>query len=179
MSTIQEAGGTAAPAALSKMPWLARCWGVQSMLMFGVAGGGFGVMAGLALGNVLLGATGGGGALPLLGGLLGAAVLGGLGLMHGRLRFVAYEARCLPGEGLRLRHGVWWRHETWVPMSRIQHLDVVQGPLDRAVGMASLAVHTAGRHDHRTQVKGLPLAQAQQLRAELMPHRPVQSQGST
>jgi len=83
--------------------------------------------------------------------------------------FAAYQARWLPEEGVVLNEGVWWRSEIWVPMARLQHLDVSQGPLDRRWGMASLSLHTAGTHDHKTRIHGLPLAQAQALREALLP----------
>lgn len=83
--------------------------------------------------------------------------------------FAAYQARWLPEEGVVLNEGVWWRSEVWVPMARLQHLDLSQGPLDRRWGMASLSLHTAGTHDHKTRIHGLPLAQAQALREALLP----------
>ncbi|MDP2370504.1 PH domain-containing protein [Rhodoferax sp.] len=86
-------------------------------------------------------------------------------------RFAAYEAALFGGEGLRVRRGVWWRKEVWLPIARLQHLDVSQGPLDRRWGMASLVLHTAGRHDHSLTLPGLPLDAAQALRATLMPRR--------
>ena len=86
-------------------------------------------------------------------------------------RFAAYEAALFDGEGVRVRRGVWWRKEVWLPTARLQHLDVSQGPLDRRWGMASLVLHTAGTHDHALALPGLPLAAAQALRATLMPQR--------
>ncbi|MBB2487307.1 PH domain-containing protein [Mitsuaria sp. WAJ17] len=93
----------------------------------------------------------------------------GLGAAYGALRYQAYGAALHPGEGLVLRHGVWWRTESWVPIARLQHLDLQQSPLERLWGMARLELHTAGQHDHKTAVHGLPLAEAQALRSSLMP----------
>ena len=93
----------------------------------------------------------------------------GLGAAYGGLRYRAYGAALHPGEGLVLRSGVWWRSESWVPIARLQHLDLQQSPLERLWGMARLELHTAGQHDHKTAVQGLPLAEAQRLRALLMP----------
>ena len=67
-----------------------------------------------------------------------------LGWRYAARYFAAYQARWLPDEGVVLSSGVWWRSEVWVPMARLQHLDVSQGPLDRRWGMASLSLHTAG-----------------------------------
>lgn len=93
----------------------------------------------------------------------------GLGAAYGAWRYQAYGAALHPGEGLVLRSGVWWRSESWVPIARLQHLDLQQSPLERLWGMARLELHTAGQHDHKTAVQGLPLAEAQTLRAALMP----------
>ena len=98
---------------------------------------------------------------------LGTLVL--LGWWYGGLRFKHYQAHFLQHEGLVLHSGVWWRSESWVPIARLQHLDVRQGPVDRSFGMASLVVHTAGTHDHALHIVGLPLAYAQALREALMP----------
>lgn len=92
-----------------------------------------------------------------------------LGMAYGSWRYQAYGAALHPGEGLVLRSGVWWRSESWVPIARLQHLDLQQSPLERLWGMARLELHTAGQHDHKTAVHGLPLAEAQALRASLMP----------
>jgi membrane protein YdbS with pleckstrin-like domain len=111
---------------------------------------------------------------------LAAATLTGGGVWSGYWagrRFEHHVARWVEGEGLVVEHGVWWRSQTWVPQSRIQHLDVAQGPLDRLWGMARLEVHTAGQHDHRAVVHGLPLAQALALRSALMP-QPERAEGS-
>ncbi len=102
-------------------------------------------------------------ALPVVLGSLG------LGAVYGAWRYQAYGAALHPGEGLVLRRGVWWRTESWVPIARLQHLDLRQSPLERLWGMARLELHTAGQHDHKTAVHGLPLAEAQALRASLMP----------
>ncbi|MGM9515315.1 PH domain-containing protein [Roseateles sp. DB2] len=93
----------------------------------------------------------------------------GLGAVYGAWRYQAYSAALHPGEGLVLRRGVWWQTESWVPIARLQHLDLQQSPLERLWGMARLELHTAGQHDHKTAVQGLPLAEAQALRASLMP----------
>lgn len=97
----------------------------------------------------------------------------GFGLWLAGRRFACYGAELHAGEGVVLRRGWLWRSETWVPMARLQHLDVSQGPLDRLWGMACLSMHTAGSHDHHTRIEGLPLAEAQALRETLLPHERV------
>ena len=46
-------------------------------------------------------------------------------------------------DALELRHGVVRRIHSAIPYFRVQHIDVAQGPVERAVGLARLIVHTA------------------------------------
>src|SRR4029453_243714 len=46
-------------------------------------------------------------------------------------------------DALELRHGVLKRVHSAIPYFRVQHIDVAQGPVERAVGLARLIVHTA------------------------------------
>lgn len=58
-------------------------------------------------------------------------------------------------DGLTIRRGIFWRSETFVPRSRIQHTDVLQGPLQRQFELATLIVHTAGTQDASVPLGGL------------------------
>ena len=57
--------------------------------------------------------------------------------------------------GLRIRRGVIWRTEIFVPKSRVQHTDVSRGPIERGFGLAKLVMHTAGTHDASVVLEGL------------------------
>lgn len=73
----------------------------------------------------------------------------------------------LDQEGLWLRSGrLWWR-ETRVPASRVQHVDLKHGPLERRFRLATLVVHTAAVHLSGITVRGLDEADAQRLRDAL------------
>ena len=73
----------------------------------------------------------------------------------------------LDAEGLWLRTGRLWRKETRVPASRVQHVDLKHGPLERRFRLATLVVHTAAVHLSGITVRGLDEADAQRLRDEL------------
>ena len=93
--------------------------------------------------------------------LLSAALGGWIGA---RLRHQRWK---LDEEGLWLRTGrLWWR-ETRVPASRVQHVDLKHGPLERRAGLATLVVHTAAVHLSGITVRGLDEADAQHLRDAL------------
>lgn len=83
---------------------------------------------------------------------------------HARTRFV------LDADGLRIRRGVFWHSETLVPRSRVQHIDLNRGPLDRRFGLASLKVYTAGTKLASVSIDGLPAERAAQLRDALVAH---------
>jgi len=70
----------------------------------------------------------------------------------------------LDGAALRIRRGVLWRQEIDVPLSRVQHTDVVQGPIERRYGIAKLVVHTAGTVDATVELRGLDVAVARAVR---------------
>ena len=65
---------------------------------------------------------------------------------------------------LHVAGGLWWRTHTIVPLVRVQHLDVAQGPLERAHGLATLVVHTAGAESTAVALPGLPHDDAVTLR---------------
>ena len=78
-----------------------------------------------------------------------------------------YQRWILDDAGLWLRTGrLWWR-ETRVPVSRVQHVDLKHGPLERRYGFATLVVHTAAVHLSGITVRGLEDADAQHLRDTL------------
>ena len=73
----------------------------------------------------------------------------------------------LDARGLEIRRGVLWREVVHVPRSRVQHTDVTQGPIQRAFGLATLTVHTAGREEAQVDLSGIAFEEAQRIRQEL------------
>lgn len=69
---------------------------------------------------------------------------------------------------LETRSGVWWRVVKLLPLSRLQHVDLRRGPLERAHGLASLLLHTAGTQEATLVIPGLDDAEATRLRDRLM-----------
>lgn len=72
-------------------------------------------------------------------------------------------------EGIEIRSGVVWRAVTSVPRSRVQHIDVSQGPLERAYGLGRLVIYTAGTEHSRVDLPGLNHEVAFELRNHLLP----------
>jgi hypothetical protein len=75
----------------------------------------------------------------------------------------------LDATGLRVRSGVIWRSERLVPRSRVQHLDLERGPIERHFGLATLVVHTAGTRMHALRQSGFLDDDAVALRDALLP----------
>jgi membrane protein YdbS with pleckstrin-like domain len=162
-----NAGAPVTITPLDKLPAQQRFWRWFHALGYGVLGVAAGIALLMLLDQGLEGFDGWG--IGLAATAVLAALLAGLGWWYGGLYFAHYQGSLYAGEGVVLHSGVWWRSEAWVPMARLQHLDVTQGPLDRRWGMATLTLNTAGTHDHRLRIKGLPVAQAHALRAALLP----------
>jgi membrane protein YdbS with pleckstrin-like domain len=95
-------------------------------------------------------------------------------LVRGALRWPALEYRntryIVSPIGIEIRRGVLWRRVINVPRSRIQHTDVVQGPVMRRYQLATLVIHTAGTQDSTVTLAGLPHVTALQLRDYLIQH---------
>lgn len=80
-----------------------------------------------------------------------------------------YAARgySLAQERLRVVRGVLFHSDTIVPFGRVQHIDVDQGPLERAFDLATLTVHTAGTHNASVSLPGLAHEDALAMRYEI------------
>ena len=93
-------------------------------------------------------------------------LLPGWGLWLG-LRRYRYSHWRLDATGLGYRRGRLWQLDTRVPRTRVQHVDLKHGPLERRFGLATLVVHTAGTRDSAVAVAGLDAGDATRLRDAL------------
>lgn len=84
---------------------------------------------------------------------------------HRHLRYLVEE------DGLCIRRGVFWRKVIWIPITRVQHTDVSQGPVQRKFGLATLTVHTAGTAGASISLAGLGHGVASRLSDHLRPVR--------
>jgi len=78
---------------------------------------------------------------------------------------------CLTEDSVIIRKGVFWKMETIVPKSRIQHTDIAQGPVERAFGISSLIIHTAGTQFALVPLSGINQDLAPRLRNHLLESR--------
>ena len=83
------------------------------------------------------------------------------------MRRFAARGYSLAEERLRVVRGVLFRSDTVVPFGRVQHIDVDQGPLERAFHLATLTVHTAGSHNASVSLPGLAHEDAIAMREKI------------
>ncbi|HQZ31526.1 MAG TPA: PH domain-containing protein [Arenimonas sp.] len=124
------------------------------------------IMVGLAAAVVLANVDGWG---PRIGIGLALLALGGLaGWSLGRARW-RRTRWMLDERGLSVQRGLVWRSEVLVPRTRVQHLDLERGPIERRFGLATLVVHTAGTRMNALRQHGFLDADAVALRDALLP----------
>lgn len=70
--------------------------------------------------------------------------------------------------GLEIQRGVYWRKTLSVPLARLQHADLTQGPIQRQWGLAKLTVYTAGTENASVELDGLAYETAVELRDRLL-----------
>lgn len=131
-----------------------------------------GAFAGLpvAIGLGVLGSAfaPGGLGFRLVGALLVLLLATGAGALLGRAR-CRHTTWHLDERGLHVRRGLVWRKEILVPRSRVQHLDLERGPVERHFGLATLVVHTAGTRLNALRQSGFLDEDAVAVRDALLP----------
>ncbi|THE64765.1 hypothetical protein D8Y22_10935 [Salinadaptatus halalkaliphilus] len=73
----------------------------------------------------------------------------------------------LQGDALYLERGVVTFVETAVPFVRVQHVDTQFGPIERALGLSSVVVYTAGSRNADVRIPGLTPDRARDLQDTL------------
>lgn len=66
------------------------------------------------------------------------------------------------------KSGLWWKRQTTLSFSRIQHIDISHGPLERKYGMATIKFFTAGGVASDLRIPGLAKETAESLRTEIL-----------
>ena len=113
----------------------------------------------LAIDNFLVGI----GRWVALAAFVGATVLGAVFVIL-RYRIWQFEVR---EDGLYIERGVVTRVKTIVPFVRVQHVDSQRGPVERAVGLGSVVVYTAGSRGADVTIPGLTPERADDLQDRL------------
>ena len=69
---------------------------------------------------------------------------------------------------LETRSGLLVQVRRLLPLTRLQHVDLHRGPIERAYGLATLVLHTAGTQEARITIPGLEAIEAARLRDHLV-----------
>ena len=85
-----------------------------------------------------------------------------LALIPYRYQFYRFE---VTPEDLAFQKGYFFRSITYVPMSRIQHVETEQGPFLRKENLMEIVIHTAAT-SHR--IAGLDMGEALELREQII-----------
>jgi membrane protein YdbS with pleckstrin-like domain len=126
---------------------------------------GFLAVAALVFDRTLLAETPFAGLLPIAAIVLGLATV--IFLPAKTYRRLRYR---LTDRLLQVTRGWTFHTDTVVPLVRVQHLDVVRGPIDKMFGIATLVVHTAGTHNSIVTVPGLAPDRAAEIRDIIREH---------
>lgn len=108
---------------------------------------------------------------PAPGHFLMVAIAAALWIAGRMILVVWYPPAAWRAAGYRLddrllvfNEGVFWQSSTAVPLSRVQHTDVTQGPFERRFGIGRLVVHTAGDAASEVVIWGLAIDTAYRIR---------------
>lgn len=71
---------------------------------------------------------------------------------------------------LQVLRGWLFHVDTIVPLVRVQHIDIIRGPLDKLFGTATLVIHTAGTHNSIVSLPGLSPDRAAEIRDTIREH---------
>ncbi len=66
------------------------------------------------------------------------------------------------------KKGLFWKSNTTVPFSRIQHCEVKQGPIERMFNLSSLRIYTAGGSSSDLSIPGLQPTTAQSMKSYVL-----------
>jgi membrane protein YdbS with pleckstrin-like domain len=98
-------------------------------------------------------------------GLAVAFILLGFVWAPRRFRYTRYLRRELD---MNMQSGYWWHKTISVPINRMQHLEISQGPIQRLLKLNTLVIYTAGGGQSDLKLPGLTDEMAHQLKASLL-----------
>lgn len=91
------------------------------------------------------------------------ALLGILSTAYAHFSF--YKKKyALRANDVLYKRGLFWQKLTIAPFNRVQHVQINQGPIDRAFDLAKLKIYTAGGSSSDLQIPGLNVDDANKLK---------------
>jgi uncharacterized protein len=108
--------------------------------------------------------------LPMGAIIIPVLIIAGYWVMVVPVRKYARWGYHMGSDRIRIVRGYLFYSDTIVPFSRVQHIDVEQGPIQRPYGLATLTLHTAGNHNSTVSLPGLLHSDALILRDTIRSH---------
>ena len=102
--------------------------------------------------------------------LSAGAVMLLMGMVQPVLAYITWRYS-MDDQLLIARYGILFREEKTIPISRLQHVDLRRGPIERLFSLATLVVFTAGTEGATFRVPGLSFTHAQDLRDRILAAR--------
>ena len=84
-------------------------------------------------------------------------------LIPRQVRAIGYAER---DDDLLVRSGIFFQRTMAVPYGRMQYVDIAVGPVERALGLCTVKLHTASPGTN-ARIPGLPAAEGARLREQL------------
>lgn len=106
--------------------------------------------------------------------IIAASVVGGVlvgwSLISPYLAYVRWRFT-VDQELMLMRYGIIFHEERTIPISRMQHVDLTRGPVERMFGLATLVVFTAGNEGSAFRLPGVAVLRAGELRDQILAAR--------
>lgn len=76
--------------------------------------------------------------------------------------FIEYKqwSYCIAEDRVEFTHGIYYKSKTIIPISKIQHLDIKQGPIQKFFHLSSLEIYTAGKSH---EIEAILTSEAEQI----------------
>ncbi|MES2630023.1 MAG: PH domain-containing protein [Bacteroidota bacterium] len=79
-----------------------------------------------------------------------------------------YKGYVIRERDIAFRSGWIFRSVTTVPFNRVQHCEIVQGPVEKSFDLCRIQIYTAGGSDSELMIPGLLYAEGEQIREHLL-----------
>lgn len=66
------------------------------------------------------------------------------------------------------QHGYWWQSQTTIPFTRVQHVEIAQGPIAKQFGLSTIRVFTAGGSSSDLNISGIELEEAHRIKSYIV-----------
>jgi len=63
------------------------------------------------------------------------------------------------------KYGYLWRGQTVVPFSRVQHVEITQGPIAKRFGLGTIRIFTAGGSSSDLNISGIEMEEAHRIKS--------------